>query len=153
VDAGITLEEVLLFTDLTVPSGPADQGYSPGAGHILDWIQNSAGFPGAGLVPNGQVTATSFTQTDADLFAVHFGCGRTNPCELVWLFSGDTTFHVNTLNGFSNISAFNDPPLVISNDPPGTPLPAALPLFAGGLGAMGLLCWRRRRKTAAARMV
>jgi hypothetical protein len=30
-----------------------------------------------------------------------------------------------------------------------TPLPAALPLFAGGLGAMGLLGWRKKRKTAA----
>ena len=31
-----------------------------------------------------------------------------------------------------------------------TPLPAALPLFAGGLGAMGLLGWRRKRKNPAA---
>jgi hypothetical protein len=31
-----------------------------------------------------------------------------------------------------------------------TPLPAALPLFAGGLGAMGLLGWRRKRKNGAA---
>jgi hypothetical protein len=31
----------------------------------------------------------------------------------------------------------------------GTPLPAALPLFAGGLGAMGLLGWRRKRKNGA----
>jgi hypothetical protein len=30
-----------------------------------------------------------------------------------------------------------------------TPLPAALPLFAGGLGALGLLAWRRKRKNAA----
>ena len=30
-----------------------------------------------------------------------------------------------------------------------TPLPAALPLFASGLGAMGLLGWRRKRKAAA----
>ena len=30
-----------------------------------------------------------------------------------------------------------------------TPIPAALPLFAGGLGAMGLLGWRRKRKNAA----
>jgi hypothetical protein len=30
-----------------------------------------------------------------------------------------------------------------------TPLPAALPLFAGGLGALGLLGWSRKRKTAA----
>jgi hypothetical protein len=31
-----------------------------------------------------------------------------------------------------------------------TPLPAALPLFATGLGAMGLLGWRRKRKKNAA---
>jgi hypothetical protein len=30
-----------------------------------------------------------------------------------------------------------------------TPLPAALPLFASGLGALGLLDWRRKRKNAA----
>jgi hypothetical protein len=31
-----------------------------------------------------------------------------------------------------------------------TPIPAALPLFASGLGAMGLLGWRRKRKNIAA---
>jgi len=31
-----------------------------------------------------------------------------------------------------------------------TPLPAALPLFASGLGGLGLLGWRRKRKNAAA---
>ena len=30
-----------------------------------------------------------------------------------------------------------------------TPLPAALPLFATGLGALGPLGWRRKRKQAA----
>jgi hypothetical protein len=32
---------------------------------------------------------------------------------------------------------------------PATPLPAALPLFATGLGGLGLLGWRRKRKAAA----
>ena len=31
-----------------------------------------------------------------------------------------------------------------------TPLPAAFPLFAAGLGALGLLGWRRKRKNAIA---
>jgi hypothetical protein len=31
-----------------------------------------------------------------------------------------------------------------------TPLPAALPLFASGLGALGLVSWRRKRKARAA---
>jgi hypothetical protein len=30
-----------------------------------------------------------------------------------------------------------------------TPLPAALPLFATGLGALGLLGWRKKRKSLA----
>jgi hypothetical protein len=31
--------------------------------------------------------------------------------------------------------------------PRGTPLPTALPLFATGLGGLGLLGWRRKRKS------
>jgi len=34
--------------------------------------------------------------------------------------------------------------------PQATPLPATLPLFASGLGALGLLGWRRKRKASAA---
>ena len=37
--------------------------------------------------------------------------------------------------------------LSVSLDP--TPLPAALPLFASGLGVLGLLGWRRKRKAIA----
>jgi hypothetical protein len=47
-------------------------------------------------------------------------------------------------------SPFN--PLFEGTAPTGgaaTPLPAALPLFAGGLGGLGLLGWRRKRKAAA----
>jgi hypothetical protein len=35
------------------------------------------------------------------------------------------------------------------DDPVATPLPAALPLFATGLGGLGLLRWRRKRKAQA----
>jgi hypothetical protein len=34
----------------------------------------------------------------------------------------------------------------ITIDVTATPLPAALPLFATGLGGLGLLGWRRKRK-------
>jgi hypothetical protein len=40
--------------------------------------------------------------------------------------------------------------VTFSDTPFATPIPATLPLFAGGLGAMGLLGWRRKRKNAAA---
>jgi choice-of-anchor A domain-containing protein len=36
------------------------------------------------------------------------------------------------------------------NGPVATPLPAALPLFATGLGGLGLFGWRRKRRTQAA---
>ena len=39
--------------------------------------------------------------------------------------------------------------VVVGGTPNATPLPAALPLFASGLGALGLLGWRRKRKAAA----
>ena len=51
---------------------------------------------------------------------------------------------------------FNPPLFLTAGDFTGsaqiaaTPLPAALPLFATGLGAIGLLGWRRKRKAAAA---
>jgi len=36
----------------------------------------------------------------------------------------------------------------VAIDPSATPIPAALPLFASGLGALGLLGWRRKKKAA-----
>jgi hypothetical protein len=47
-------------------------------------------------------------------------------------------------NGNLSIRVFGDPAVVV------TPLPATLPLFATGLGVMGLLGWRRKSKKAAA---
>jgi len=141
VDPGITVVESILYNGSTTPAGPGNQGYNSGSGHLLDWIQNTAGFTTAALVTNGQVTTMNFTGTTADLFAVHFGCGNSGPCELVWLFSGNTTFTVNSLGGFSNISAFSTPTA--------TPLPAALPLFASGIAsAFGIFGWRKKRNAA-----
>jgi len=48
----------------------------------------------------------------------------------------------DTSNGLDNIS------INVAN-PPSTPLPATLPLFAAGLGGLGLLGWRKKRKNAA----
>jgi hypothetical protein len=51
--------------------------------------------------------------------------------------------------GFDNFGALGLLDNVSVNEVSATPLPAALPLFAGGLGALGLLNWRRKRKAAA----
>jgi hypothetical protein len=53
---------------------------------------------------------------------------------------------VNSLGGSSGPCGTWSEPVVTNT----TPLPAALPLFAGGLGALSLLGWRRKRKNGAA---
>jgi hypothetical protein len=47
-------------------------------------------------------------------------------------------------NAFLNVLDVPDGDLTVTT----TPLPAALPLFASGLGALGLLGWLRRRRAA-----
>jgi hypothetical protein len=65
-------------------------------------------------------------------------------------FTGETTFTYQA----AGVGA-SDPFIVLSNvatvhiEVGATPLPAALPLFATGLGAMGLIGWRRKRKAQA----
>ena len=61
-----------------------------------------------------------------------------------YTFTGPIAFVAFTENvgTAGNYLAFDD--LTISS----TPLPTALPLFATGLGALGLLGWRRKRKVA-----
>jgi hypothetical protein len=58
-----------------------------------------------------------------------------------FLLADSKTFYLETLTSDVTFSAA----YAVS----ATPLPAALPLFASGLGAMGLLGWRRKRKAAA----
>ena len=46
---------------------------------------------------------------------------------------------------FANLTAYDPPTVNVAV----TPLPAALPLFATGLGALGLIGWRRNKKVHA----
>jgi hypothetical protein len=47
--------------------------------------------------------------------------------------------------GFLEFSSSTQPDLIDDVTLSVTPLPATLPLFATGLGALGLLAWRRKR--------
>jgi hypothetical protein len=68
--------------------------------------------------------------------------------------SGLTTFSALSTNGDTTDTGGNGIDLLVyaGNGVPvvATPLPAALPLFATGLGALGLLGWRRKRKAQVA---
>jgi hypothetical protein len=62
-----------------------------------------------------------------------------------------TLFRTNTVPFLSPFD--RDIPIAVAEltPPDTTPLPAALPLFASGLGALGLLGWRRKQKQRAFR--
>jgi hypothetical protein len=51
--------------------------------------------------------------------------------------------------GFQDVSDVFDLPVGTLKIQSDVPLPAALPLFATGLAGLGLLGWRRKKKTAA----
>jgi hypothetical protein len=103
----------------------ADANRSPslGAGNNVLVL----GITAAGL------TAATFV---ADLQAATTGANPSTPAAF---FAADV---LNTNNGNTGIINFGVPAPV--------PLPGALPLFATGLGALGLLGWRRKRKAQAA---
>jgi hypothetical protein len=75
--------------------------------------------------------------------------------------TASNTWNIGNYGGYYLLDANSDPSGVLSGAVPGfnfsiteetstTPLPAALPLFAGGLGLMGLLARRKKRKSSAA---
>jgi len=64
----------------------------------------------------------------------------TDPC-----FSGGVCHANGLIVAYSTATPVGQWDVTIS----ATPLPGALPLFAGGLGALGLFGWRRKRKQAA----
>jgi hypothetical protein len=65
---------------------------------------------------------------------------------------GEYLFYCNGSCFVDYVGAGPDPssPATFSLNAASTPLPASLPLLAGGLSVMGLLGWRRKRKNAAA---
>jgi hypothetical protein len=108
------------YIDTSLGSGdPAGVGVGNFSGTV-DWLMVPASYQ-SGIVLNGNATFTHETIAGLGLI----------PGVYVWRWgtNADQTFSLNI--------------------PAPTPLPAALPLFATGLGALGLFGWRRKRKTQA----
>ena len=82
------------------------------------------------------------------------GC-CTLPNPLAQIFTLERTFSIQASGGGAGFTIPSDQLFVTAQSASTivplvpTPLPAALPLFATGLGALGLLGWRRKRKQAA----
>jgi hypothetical protein len=58
-------------------------------------------------------------------------------------------FYLSSSRGCPALCVENSQLTITTPSTSATPLPAALPLFATGLGALGLLGWRRKRKVSA----
>ena len=99
--------------------------------------------------PSVFVGSNSFTVTNgamtAENFQAQFPIANTLEFFALLLNSGGPQFNANRFGPTTNF-------LVLSTSATFSqvPLPAALPLFATGLAALGLLGWRRKKKAAAA---
>ena len=106
-------------------------------------------------LPDGAATTASIGLTSSPVVS-GFGCSEGSNPACVWamelaifqlteeqkIYSASLPFPVNYTS-----TAPGHGSLLVRVEP--TPLPAALPLFASGLGALGLLGWKRKRKAAA----
>jgi hypothetical protein len=121
---------------------------------------SAAGFlPGTSGIPFGNLYLTGFDPALAGLNGMTVSQFLTLNETLLGGGSGIyTIFDIDLLDDQLNTAfdpssdlSFADAHLTVTNpDLSATPLPATLPLFATGLGAMGLFGWRKKRKNAAA---
>jgi hypothetical protein len=144
-DPGYDLVTDLIFFHL---SGTDDFGKTVSLTNLL-----GSGFaPGAAFDP----TTDAFlnhneggTSTALGSFQLNPGFISVNP----FSFSQGSNSLEITLQGGNDVESggrlviTGGAPTTLSAPLSATPLPAALPLFATGLGALGLLGWRRRRKS------
>lgn len=158
-----------VWDDLTPDYGGL--GVGPGSPSDADQIASAAGDV-LTLTFDSEVRLTGV----GTLFAsghTPFGAGFASPSDvsgasgIVFSLTVDGTAHSVSFDDANNMallltgtifefSALSDNPdfyvsaLSFDNPPPvgQVPIPGALPLFAGGLGALGLLGWRRTRRHA-----
>ena len=107
----------------------------------VNWVYHTADF-GPNYDPAGYVKNGIFTQlTDSD------GSVDQNGAFILSVLTNDIYgFYVSSVDGIFGRGDI----LVTASAVSQVPLPAALPLFATGLGALGLFGWRRKRKAIAA---
>jgi hypothetical protein len=116
-----------------VTTGDASDGISFGALDLFGTCGGVSLAPGGTCIGHVNITVDNGAgETDADTGVTKIFAEFT--------FSGLNTGELSTGGLFTTITV---------TDPAITPLPAALPLFGTGLGALGLLGWRRKRKAQA----
>jgi hypothetical protein len=156
---GLTLTEdsPLSFDPEVVPDRPIILiGASTGAADLYQGtITGALEFGTGGYDPadSGSGDQTGITEYPGPIFYLSVPDGYTSDAPL----SNTATWTVATLAGLGVTPGTyvwtwgSDPDQSFTLDVgvAATPLPTALPLFGGGLGAIGLLGWRRKRKAQA----
>jgi hypothetical protein len=130
---------------------PFQGGCYPYCGTFLAFNRNM------GTSPSAPITVTGSISMDAGLlYLLEVGLYNYSQNGPYMVFpvspngSYDLAWNVATTPSYSSVlSAQGGDPSYVFTPPPGVPLPAAFPLFATGLGMMGLLGWRRKRKALA----
>jgi hypothetical protein len=92
-------------------------------------------------------TSGKIISADAEFLSenVTGGMGGNDLCINVCTSPNNTSLR----NVYDGLFVATDNAVTFSDTPFATPIPAALPLFATGLGALGLLGWRRKRESHA----
>lgn len=111
-----------------------------------------------GLTLDGALVSEFFAGVNPGQFGTATTTGSLNSSLFAALADGSAVFTI-LMNSFAGTGVANGEPVAFDFfelNIEGTlantsvvPVPAALPLFAGGLGLMGLVGWRRKRITAA----
>lgn len=143
-------------------SGSANLAYTLNGSDFFGWIEGAnvilqsssatpfsiLSFDGAplfdvDLLVEFQVSGTfSGGGTISDTFNIADGIWTTFLFDASWVNLDSVSFTAGGNAAFDNI--------VLDTTVTPVPLPAALPLFAGGLGLLGLFGWRRKRMAASA---
>ena len=120
----------------------------PTAGNVVTFFPNDAPATGALQLTFANSLSTPGIDNIIIGTAASFECLGSYSCQFtgqkdVFGYGGGPVYSDLTRYVGEGATSFADSPSLA------TPLPAALPLFASGLTAMGLFAWRRKRKAAA----
>ena len=148
---GSYLYDSLIGINITTsPSGPFGANYTPSN---LSYLIEGSAFVSGYQFTIGIDLGNGYTEVLSLIVAQNFSLSAQNPL-LTSPVPGSTVVSYENIAG--PCTTCNDLRYVVSGwigpvpFAPSTPLPAALPLFATGLGGLGLLGWRRKRKNTAA---
>jgi len=162
-------------TSLAIPYGPGQSfdccnydmsapPYNYPSGYTFTFLSYEVFFPDGQITTSGESlnfqlidssnnVLTTFgyqLPVDSDIDAIgggnHPNFATTDPVGYLMVTLGPNTSFTGVDLGLPSYATLAFGPYV-------TPLPAALPLFATGLGVMGLFGWRRKRKAATAAQV